>query len=167
MPRHLCQAFKTAYGRYISADPDAGEVTARTEAMGVRELWQPMEQGDGIFAFRSNEKKFLCAARPGMPAVADATSPDTPGVLFRVHSSASLEEKAQPKGRGEYDIVEGSLDATELGMVKKFQSFRSAGSTLHDVSGDDRRKLKKAKNAGKLHEELLDRRSKMKHDKFC
>jgi protein FRG1 len=29
-------AFKTAYGRYLTAVPDTGEVTARTEAMGVR-----------------------------------------------------------------------------------------------------------------------------------
>ena len=83
-----------------------------------------------------------------------------------VDSGASLEE-ARPKKRGEYEIVEGSLGATELGMVKKFQSFRSAGSSLHDVSGQDVKRLKKAKDDGKLHEELLNRRSKMKHDKFC
>ena len=98
--------------------------------------------------------------------MADAKSHDTPGALFRVHSGASLED-ARPKKRGEYDIVEGTLDATELSMVKKFQSFRSAGSSLHDVSDQDVKRLKKAKEGGKLHEEPLNRRSKMKHDKFC
>ena len=32
-------AFKTAFGRYVSCD-DGGTITARTEAMGTRELWQ-------------------------------------------------------------------------------------------------------------------------------
>ena len=80
-------AFKTAYGRYISSTPDTGEVTARTEAMGVRELWEPMMQSDGVVQFRSADKKYLCAMRPGDLAHAHAESRDDPGVVFRVHSS--------------------------------------------------------------------------------
>ena len=33
-------ALKTAFGRYVSCD-EGGTVTARMEAMGARELWQP------------------------------------------------------------------------------------------------------------------------------
>lgn len=35
------------------------------------------------------------------------------------------------------------------------------------VSKDDTEKLKQAKVAGTLHETLLDRRSKMKADRYC
>ena len=34
-------ALKSAYGRYLSVSPD-GEIVARTEAMGVLELWEPL-----------------------------------------------------------------------------------------------------------------------------
>lgn len=34
-------AIKTAFGRYVSCD-DAGSVSAHMEAMGTRELWQPI-----------------------------------------------------------------------------------------------------------------------------
>lgn len=81
-------AFKTAYGRYISSAPDTGEVTARTEAMGVRELWEPLMGQDGVLHFRSADKQYLCAMRPGDLAHAAATSRDDPGVVFRVHTSA-------------------------------------------------------------------------------
>ena len=49
------------FGRYISSVPDSGEVEARTEAMGVRELWQPMLKEGGIIQFRSADKRYLSA----------------------------------------------------------------------------------------------------------
>jgi protein FRG1 len=58
----------------------------------------------------------------------------------------------------------------EMSFTKKFQSFQNLcfkeGQTVK-VSKEERRRLKEAKKAGKLHEELLNRRSKMKADKFC
>lgn len=35
------------------------------------------------------------------------------------------------------------------------------------TADDDKRALKHAKEEGRLHESLLDRRSKMKSDRFC
>lgn len=35
------------------------------------------------------------------------------------------------------------------------------------TADDDKRALKRAKEEGRLHESLLDRRSKMKSDRFC
>ena len=74
-------AFKTAYGRYITAVPDTGEVVARTEAMGVRELWEPMLQPDGVIQFRSADRKCVAVAprphralcRPERPTGAPST----------------------------------------------------------------------------------------------
>eukprot|EP00041_Stephanoeca_diplocostata_P042099 m.10213 g.10213 ORF g.10213 m.10213 type:complete len:275 (+) comp7256_c0_seq1:271-1095(+) len=162
-------AFKTAYGRYISSVPDSGDVVAQTEAMGVREMWQPIMQSDGIIQFRSPDKKFLCASVPGQLAHAHSDSPSAQGVLFRIHSSGDI-AVTKPKKRGDYDIDGGSLKNMETNFVKKFQSYQNLcfkeGSKVK-VSAEDRKRLKSAKTSGKLHEELLDRRSKLKADRYC
>eukprot|EP00040_Diaphanoeca_grandis_P040206 m.261585 g.261585 ORF g.261585 m.261585 type:complete len:274 (-) comp42460_c0_seq1:104-925(-) len=162
-------AFKTAYGRYISSAPDSGVVEARTEAMGVRELWQPMIKGDGVVQFRSADKKYLSAMIPGQPCKADSDSSSDPGTEFRIHSGASL-ETAKPKKRDAYEIEGGSLKSMEESHVKKFQSFQNLcfrEDSKIKVSGDSRKKLKVAHTDGKLHQELLDRRSKIKADRYC
>eukprot|EP00729_Bicosta_minor_P023376 gene23376-19855_t len=57
-------AFKTAYGRYISSTPGSGEVTASTEAFGIRELWKVVMKEDGIMQFRSTDKQYLNGSVP-------------------------------------------------------------------------------------------------------
>ena len=58
----------------------------------------------------------------------------------------------------------GNVGQIELNYVKKFQKFQDHKIRLCD---DDRTNLVKAKNDGTLHEALLDRRSKMKADRYC
>ena len=92
-----------------------------------------------------------------------------PGTMFRVHSAADRDSKVQKK-RGEYVMEGGSLKAMEEKHVQKFQSFQEMthveGSKVK-VSKEERKRLKKQLKEGKLHEEMLNRRSKMKADKFC
>ena len=48
--------------------------------------------------------------------------------------------------------------------MKKFQSFQDRNLRL---SEEDASKLKKARMQGSLHEEMLNRREKMKADRYC
>lgn len=162
-------AFKTAYGRYISSVATSGAVEAKTEAMGVRELWQPMMKEDGVVQFRSADKKYLCAMIPGQPCKADSDAAGDLGTVFRLHSGASL-ESTKPKKKDGYEIQGGSLKNMEASHVKKFQSFQHLcfrEDSKIKVSDGSKSSLKRAHKSGKLHEELLDRRAKIKADKFC
>lgn len=58
----------------------------------------------------------------------------------------------------------GSLKDVELNYVKKFQKFEDKRIRL---CTEDLEAVEKAKEEGKLHESLLDRRSKMKADRYC
>ena len=79
--------------------------------------------------------------------------------------------KVRSNGQREEDIevfvpVEerGKVGDIELNYVKKFQKFQDHKIRINN---EDRGELLKAKNQGYLHEALLDRRSKMKADRYC
>ncbi len=55
----------------------------------------------------------------------------------------------------------GKVGDVELNYVKKFQNHKI------NISNEDRTVLVKAKKEGDLHEVLLDRRSKMKANRYC
>lgn len=51
-----------------------------------------------------------------------------------------------------------------LCFSKKFQKFQDKRLK---ISQEDDKQLDRAKDSGNLHETLLDRRSKMKADRYC
>ena len=81
--------------------------------------------------------------------------------LFRYRS---LGEKDEDKKEIIPTEEVGKVGDVELNYVKKFQKFQNHKIK---ISSEDRTVLVKAKKEGDLHEVLLDRRSKMKADRYC
>ncbi len=78
--------------------------------------------------------------------------------------SRSNAEREEDKEEVVPDEEKGNVGQIELNYVKKFQKFQDHKIRLCQ---DDRRTLLKAKEEGDLHETLLDRRAKMKADRYC
>jgi len=150
---------KSGFGKFLKPEAD-GVVTGRSEAAGEKEIFEPIWQdgkmallaANNCFVSIDEEDDALVALRKAVGAneVCIIRSNAYRGEV--IASNAPIEEKIE------------DLDQVELNYVKKFQKFQDKKIKL---CKDDKDELKQAKETGKLHESLLDRRSKMKADRYC
>ncbi|GFN82274.1 protein frg1-like [Plakobranchus ocellatus] len=150
-------AFKSGYGKYVTVESD-GRLEAKAEAMGAREQFEPVFQ-EGKLALNGCNNCFLTCDEDGELACSARTAGE--GEFLRLRSSAVRERDPLEDIPTE---ERGSVKDAEINYVKKFQSFQDRRLR---VSEEDKAALKKAKKEGDLHEVLLDRRSKMKADRYC
>ncbi|XP_054713857.1 protein FRG1-like [Uloborus diversus] len=151
-------ALKSGYGMYLRVGMD-GRLYGRSSAIGSMEQWEPIFQ-DGQLAILSATNCFI--------SVDDETA-DIVAVSKTAGSKEMLKVRSNtPKEKNDKDDIpdeeKGSTKSCEINYVKKFQSFQDRKLR---VNAEDRTVVKKARMDGNLHEILLDRRSKMKSDKFC
>jgi protein FRG1 len=150
---------KSGFNKYLRPESD-GVVTGRSEAAGEKEAFEPIWEngkmallaGNGCFCAIDPEDDALVALKKAVGAneVCIIRSNAYRGEV--ISATAPIEEKID------------DLDQVELNYVKKFQKFQDKKIKL---CTEDKQSLKDAKEAGKLHEGLLDRRSKMKADRYC
>lgn len=151
---------KSGFGKYLRPEDD-GVITGRSDAAGSKEAFEPVFQ-DGKMALLCSNNKF-CSVDPQDEAfVALSKTAGAKESLCVIRSSAYRGEVIAKNAPIE-DKVE-DVKIIELNYVKKFQKFQDKKLRLCE---DDIGELKKAKESGKLHESLLDRRSKMKADRYC
>ncbi|CRK90435.1 CLUMA_CG004123, isoform A [Clunio marinus] len=150
---------KSGYNKYLKPEAD-GVITGRSDAAGEKEAFEPIwENGKMALLAANNSFVSIDEEDDALVAIRKAVGPNEVCIIrsnaYRgevVSSSAPIEEKIE------------DLKQVELNYVKKFQKFQDKRIKLCE---DDKKELKKAKESGKLHESLLDRRSKMKADRYC
>ncbi|XP_058795183.1 protein FRG1 homolog [Phymastichus coffea] len=150
-------SLKSGYGKYIGVEKK-GIVVGRSDAVGQNEQWEPIFQ-DGKMAILGNNNCFLSVAEDDDIVCNKSTAGPSEYVWVRTMAQ-QIEDPTKDGPKEE----QGSLEEVEVNYVRKFQKFQDKKLRINK---DNMVELKKAKETGSLHETLLDRRSKMKADRYC
>lgn len=131
-----------------------------------REMFEPIfeehENGQIKMAILAWNKNFLSYNEEENTLMATGRKVEQTELL-KIRSNVDPEQVRLENERNRIPEEErGDLEDTEEKYLKKFQSKPDYKSVKKDSF-----KLIKAKTDGNLHETLLDRREKLKSDKFC
>lgn len=151
-------AFKTGFDKYLGVTK-AGRVTGVSDAIGPKEQWEPIFQ-DGKTALLSiGNNSFMSYDEEGDIVAKCVTAGDDQILKIRTDNDRDVKVDDTP-----VEEKVGNMKDCEVNYVKKFQSFQDRRLRVNE---GDSSKLDVAKTDGKLHEVLLDRRAKMKSDRYC
>ena len=151
-------AIKTGFGKYLGVNKD-GKVVGISDAIGPKEQWEPIFQDGKTALLSSGNNCFISCDIEGDLVAKSVTAGEEE--IVQIRSNGIREDKVDERPTEE---KVDSLKDCEVNYVKKFQSFQDRRLRVNE---EDSTKLDQAKGQGKLHEALLDRRSKMKADRYC
>jgi len=148
-------ALKSGYGKYVSIDA-AGVVSATSEAMGAKERWEIVFQDDQS-ALQAYNGGFLSCDLNEDGFVSAKANKAREKEIIKIRTNV---EKVKP---ADYTPAVDKKNAgeCEISYIKMYQHSKVP------INRDDRVAVKRARDEGDLHEVLLDRRSKMKADRYC
>ncbi|WFD27293.1 hypothetical protein MNAN1_002289 [Malassezia nana] len=172
---------KSAQGTFLACDR-YGEVTATNEARGPQEEWT-LERVDTVpeasvrvgprrgFAFQSHYGGYLTLDAPKDEQArrrrvrADATSPDDAGLWdLRVQWKYRHAQRRTKRRRSAAPASRASLlDEAKLSLSRQGWTAGTAAQLTQESRSD----LLRAAREGRLAEAMLDRRSKLKSDKYA
>lgn len=153
-------AFKTGFGKYLSVNRN-NCVVGVSDAISSKEQWEPVFQ-EGKLALMAPNGCFMSLDSEG-DFIASSRTAGTDEII----KVRSFVERVFNKDKDDIPTEEKSaknLGECEVNYVKKFQSWQDQRLR---ISKEDKNTLEKAKTDGKLHGALLDRRAKMKSDRYC
>ncbi|KAG5672592.1 hypothetical protein PVAND_002708 [Polypedilum vanderplanki] len=152
---------KSGFGKYLAVDNKTNMVVGRSDAAGQQECFEPVFN-DGKMAIQAANNCFLTIDPEDDQLIALHKSVSNGNGVCVIRSNAYRGEIISKNAPIEEKIED--IDQIEINYVKKFQKFQDKKMKL---CKDDKSELKNAQKSGKLHESLLDRRSKMKSDRYC
>lgn len=150
-------ALKSGFEKYLRVDKDE-VVRGISDAVGSMEQWEPVFQ-EGKLALLGANNRFLSLNSDDCLVCESQRAGPSEMIVIR-----SISEREEDKKEVIPTEEIGKVGDIELNYVKKFQKFQNHKIKISNV---DRSELVKAKKEGSLHETLLDRRSKMKADRYC
>ncbi|ORY30489.1 hypothetical protein BCR33DRAFT_724307 [Rhizoclosmatium globosum] len=180
-------SLKSAFDRYLSTDK-FGEVTCDKEAVGPYEEWEVVIREDG-FALRAVVKNAFLSCEPdgkddndesedqkkrnasgksgygvGGGRICGTLRADAETIgfkeVFQIRCQAQNKLNANKKKKKEMEDL--NADAVDADQLKKFQSYGRTAMTAAES-----KLLKRAQKQGNLNETLLERREKIKADRYC
>jgi len=156
-------SLKTGFGRYIGVD-SAGLLVATSEAVGFRERFEVVFQ-DNKSAIQSASSGLFLTWLPdkeGNIYVSSKTAGPNQFINIRTTSA----KFSAPTWEPAEDAQESG--ECETSYQKMFQHSRvDLKNRMISYNVSDKSAVTRAKAEGTLHETLLDRRMKLKSDKYC
>lgn len=179
---------KTAHGKYLSSDK-FGSVSIFQEAAGCNELWYPEMVQDklGVVVFKSGNSskndvdykagylKLDNLIQTGLRADSENREDATEFYIMCQTScrkkresdqikKALIEEESEKERRGE-----GTYSANyELDQMRRYMSWIDGRQHRDEIRlPEEKNELEKAATEGRFHSVLLERRTRMKSDKYC
>ncbi|CCM02083.1 uncharacterized protein FIBRA_04160 [Fibroporia radiculosa] len=155
----------TGEGKFLSCDKH-GLVSADREARGPQEEWTPIVFPDGMVALQNVYEKYLSIDEVAGGSFSLRGDSEEVGFAerFWVKIQSKYKKEAYEEEKKKKEGVTEDGKANEAGTNKIYQAW-GAGRSV--VSVEDKKELKRARKEGRLAEALLDRRSKLKSDRFC
>ncbi|GLB34813.1 putative FRG1-like domain containing protein [Lyophyllum shimeji] len=154
----------TGEGKFLSCDVH-GLVSADRDARGPQEEWTPVVLPDGMVAFMNVYEKYLSVDEVAGGAL--QLRGDSDEVGFRERFWVQIQSKYKKEANEEEKKKEGVVEAPQINEVVANRLYQTWGMGRIVTSQEDKKELKKARKEGRLAEALLDRRAKLKSDRFC
>ncbi|KAJ4487825.1 FRG1-like family-domain-containing protein [Lentinula aciculospora] len=144
-------------GKFLSANT-LGIVSCDRDARGPQEEWTPVIMPDGMVALMNSYENYL-----GVDEVAGGSlqlRADSDEVGFKERFWLKIQSKYQKEANEE-------KKKRKEGVTGPPKIDESATNHMYQAWGAGRSVLKRARKEGRLAEALLDRRAKLKSDRFC
>lgn len=156
-------ALKSAYGKFLSVNQN-GLLVGRSDAVSPKEYFEVEFEydydGRKVYLKASNGKYVGVNHEGDIVAMAEHKA----DMALEIRSLKKREKHKERQDKLPEEERSDDLKNVELNYVKKFQKFQDKRIRLNE---GDVGELTEAKVQGILHEKLLDRREKMKADRYC
>jgi len=162
-----------AEGKFLGSTTH-GLVAADREARGPQEEWTPVilprdSGAGGMVAFQNVYEKYLAIDEAAGGALQLRADSDTVGFneRFWVKVQGKFKKEANEEIRKK-SLKDGDEErVNKIDEASTNRMYQTWGMNRSVVSSDDKQGLKSARKDGRLAEALLDRRAKLKSDRFC